>query len=180
MTHRTRHPRKPRFAESVFPADVPLLFAMQRAAKLLPAERAGHLAPIQMAFDAFRRGLGSEAHWRALADAMNLGCELAERHKIASDHLPTFEAGKAALAAVIERQQAGSSWTLRGTEIADIDLAVFIHKVQLDYCSRGEFSATVTTVIARYRGVLAGQVPAGARVFTTGASSAATQESAHA
>ena len=75
---------------------------MHRAAKLTIQERGEVLAPGQAAFDAFRRGMGTDAHWARLVDAINVGLELTRR-QIASDHGPTFEAAGQALTAAFER-----------------------------------------------------------------------------
>ena len=85
-------------------SSTPLEIAMHRAAKLTIQERGEVLAPSQAAFDAFRRGMGTDAHWARLVDAINVGLELTRR-QIASDHGPTFDAAGQALTAAFERHQ---------------------------------------------------------------------------
>lgn len=132
-----------------------LEIAMHRAALLPPHEHAQLLAPVRAAFEIFRLGHGTLDHWKRLADAMNVAEELAHRN-IASDHKATFEAAQHALHDVFTRQSVNASWTLRGTEIAQIELAVIVFKVQLDHCSRGELGLAVTRVYNRVSQALAG------------------------
>lgn len=177
MAHRTKRPDLKRRHRPLpitrMPGEAlgatPLEIAMHRVALLDPHEQLQISGPVLAAFEAFRLGHGSEELWGRLADAMNIGLELAERHQIASDHCATFEAGKAALVAVMERQQRSGSWTLRGAEIGDLELATFVHRVQLQHCSRGELSLAVTRTIARYRGALAGNAAPGTRVMAAAA-----------
>lgn len=141
----------------------PLEIAMHRAATLTPDERREVLAPSQAAFDAFRRGMGTDAHWARLVDAINVGLELTRR-QIASDHGPTFDAAGQALTAAFERHQLSGSWTLRGPEIAALDDALFVHQIQLDHASRGELGAAVTRVINRTKAALQGNAGPGTTV----------------
>ncbi|MDY0747339.1 hypothetical protein SNE35_22745 [Paucibacter sp. R3-3] len=178
MAHRTRRPHKRHFVERMAgeaPDASPIEIALNRIALLTRTEREHIMGPRQLALAEFRAGRGSEDHWRELADAFNVGADLVE-HQIASDHAVTFDTAKTALAAVMTRQQAGGNWTLRGAELAAIDLAVFVHQVQLTHCSRGELAQAVSRTIARIRNVLAGQVPSGAHVFTPGALGAKATE----
>jgi hypothetical protein len=145
----------------------PLEIALNRAMLLLPSERTAILAPVHAGFEAFRAGAGTVEHWAQLADAINVGAVLSKRN-IASNHQDTFAAGTDALRAVHDRHAVTSSWTLRGPEIAALELAVFVHKVQLDQCSRGELAAAVQTVIHRVQAALRGQVAPGTTVCLPG------------
>lgn len=145
----------------------PLEIAVNRAAALPPNERLEVIAPARAAFGAFRAGRGNSKDWAHLVDTVNVGMELA-RHQIASDHKPTFEAAGQALTAVHDRQAITGSWTLKGTEIAALDLAVFVHGVQLQHCSRGELGKAVTTVIARVKAALSGHPAPGTRICEPG------------
>ena len=135
----------------------PLEIAINRAMLLLPSERAAILAPVHEGFEAFRAGAGTVEHWAQLADAINAATVLAKRN-IASNHQDTFAAGTEALRAVHDRHAITASWTLRGPEIAALELATFVHKVQLDQCSRGEMASAVQTVIRSVQATLRGQV----------------------
>lgn len=145
----------------------PLEIAINRAMALPPNERAEILAPVHAGFEAFRAGAGTDDHWAQLADAIKVGAVLASRN-IATNHQGTFSAGYASLVAVYERHAAIGSWTLRGPEIAALELAVFIHKVQLDQCSRGELASAVQTVIRSVQAALRGQVAPGTTVCMPG------------
>ena len=139
----------------------PLEIAINRAMLLLPSERVAILALVHVGFEAFRAGAGTVEHWAQLAAAINVGAVLSKRN-IASNHQDTFAAGTDALRAVHDRHAVTASWTLRGPEIAALELAVFVHKVQLDQCSRGELASAVQTVIHR------GQVAPGTTVCLPG------------
>lgn len=161
MAHRTKRPDKRRRVALIHrmhgEADnaSPLAIALNRAAKLLPAERELLVKPVQAAFQAFKLGQGSAEHLAQIADALNIGTDLAEKVKIASNHTGTLEAGKAAVLSLLDRHATTGSWTLKGTEIAALDEALFICRVQLDFCSRGELSGAVQRVISRCRSALA-------------------------
>lgn len=168
MAHRTKRPDKRRRFVTTRTASErelssPIEIALHRAAALLPTERTELLGPVHAAFAAFRCGLGAIDPWAQLADTMNIARELAER-QIASDHKPTFQAAQQALTDVFERAEAKGCWTLRGPEIAALDLAIFVFKVQLDNCSRGELGEAVTRVVNRITQARAGNAAPGVRV----------------
>lgn len=187
MAHRTKRPDKRRRVALIHrmqgEADnaSPLEIAMNRAAKLLPAERELLVKPVQAAFQAFKLGQGNAAHLAALADALNVGADLAEKVKIASNHTGTLDAGRAAVLSLLDRYATSGSWTLKGTEIAALDEALFICRVQLDYCSRGELAGAVQRVISRCQSALAddaaGRAPAN-RVYDIGALGTAYNQAA--
>jgi len=172
MAHRTRRPDK-RLKHMSFNAagaiemTSPLQIALRNATLLQPRERDALLSPTQAAFTAFRAGQGNVDHWAQLVDAINIALVLAHR-QIASDHIATFNAAVSALRAVHDRHALAGSWTLRGTEIAALDMAVTVHKIQLDYCSAGELSAAIQTVINRVRAALAGNASPGAHICMPG------------
>lgn len=141
----------------------PIEIALHRAAALLPTERAELLAPVREAFAAFRRGQGNVDAWAQLSDTLNIATELAQR-QIVSNHKASFAAGSAALAAVFTRREHTGSWTLRGEEIAALDLALDLFAIQLDFCSRGELGACVTRVVHRIEQARAGNAAPGVRV----------------
>lgn len=158
----------------------PMEIAKRRAAKLPPAEVEELFAPMRAAFVAFRAGHGNNFHWRKLVDANNVGAELAAHHRIANDHKGTFAAAEAALAAVAERHAHGGSWTLRGTEIAALDIAVQVHRAQLMHVTHGELGLAVTALKARIQAALRGEHAPGGVVVDPGTSTAtnATQAAA--
>lgn len=145
----------------------PLEVAINRAMLLLPTERAEILERYTAAFKVMRAGHGCADEWAKLVDATNIGTVLAHR-RIASDHKATFAAASAALRDLHDRHARTGSWTLKGTEIAALDLALLIHKIQLDHCSRGELALAVQTVINRTRAALSGAVAPGTTVCLPG------------
>lgn len=153
----------------------PMEIAARRAAKLDPGEAESLFAPMRAAFVAFRAGQGGDHHWRMLVDAINVGAELAASHQIASDHKNTFTAAEAALSAVARRRAEGGSWTLRGAEIAALDLAVQVHRAQLLHVSHGELGQAVTTLKARIQAALRGQHAPGVTVIDPARSTPATK-----
>lgn len=179
MAHRSKRPDKRRRFIPSTSTQSPIEIALHRAAALLPSERAELLGPVREAFADFRRGHGNLEAWAQLSDTLNIASELALR-QIASDHKDTFAAASEALAAVFTRCEQGGSWTLRGEEIAALDLAVDVFAIQLDYCSRGELGESVTRVINRVRQALAGNAAPGVRVCAPSLflASSATQRSA--
>jgi len=147
----------------------PLEFVMLGAVKLTPAERSELRSIYEGAFDRFRRADDCPAQWVMLADAMNMAESLSSIG-IASDEQSAelIHAGQAALAEVAKRHQAGGSWTLYPAEIAALDEALFVHRVQVEHCSRGEFNRAVDLTHHRCRQALFGNAPAGGVVLQGG------------
>lgn len=150
---RSAKPRKAYRPKPVF-AD-PVESVIAHAGKLPRGERLKLQVPMENAFVALRAGGHDSAPWCNLADAMNVAEELALRG-IASDRLPEIRAAQAALHAVHQRQAAGGSWTLRGSEIAAIEFGVDLHRIQLHHCSQGELAASIEAVQRRMSQALAG------------------------
>lgn len=163
MAHRNKRPDKRRRFIPSTSTQSPIEIALHRAAALLPSERTELLGPVREAFAAFRRGQGNVDALAQLSDTFKIAAELANR-QICSDHKPTFAAAAAALNAVLTRRENGCSWTLRGEEIAAIDLAVDVFSIQLDFCSRGELGESVTRVVHQVQQALAGNAAPGVRV----------------
>lgn len=141
----------------------PFDIALARAAALTPEKRAMFLDDASQGFTSFKAGQGSLQAWLHLVDALNTSEALAQRHHIADNHVDTIRAGQDALAAVWARQR--TSWTLRGTEIAALDDALFIWRVQLDFCSVGEISAARAYVARRSQQVQRSTTVPGMRVI---------------
>lgn len=185
MGHHHRRPSKRRRVSFRTPDEastvLPLQIAMNRAALLLPHEQEEVFKPTREAFEQFRLGHGNEARCAQLVDAMKISAELACR-QIASDHKRTFAEALEVLADVINRHARTGSWTLKGTEIGSLELAVLVHHIQLQKCSRGELSTSVSRVIEQVRQALAGNVAPGVQVYPVGllggASAAAVAASA--
>lgn len=162
---------------------LPLEIAMNRAALLLPQEQEAVFKPTREAFEQFRLGHGNQDRCAQLVDAMKISAELARR-QIASDHKRTFAEALEVLADVIKRQASTGSWTLRGSEIGSLELAVLVHHVQLQACSRGELSMSVSRVIEQVQQALAGNAAPDTQIYTVGllggASAAAAANAAQA
>ncbi len=182
MAHRHCKPNKRRLHISNGCDPNPVEAALNRIALLSPTEQANVLASASAGFDAFRQGHGNHTHWCALADAMNVGQALVEL-RIASNHAAAFTEAHQALSDVMDRASSVASWTLRGSEIAALDHALFMHRTQLQLCSRGELSSAVTNVVNRMRQALAGNAGKGTRVVDGAAffptPSSAPQQHAH-
>ena len=132
--------------------------AIDRVATLLPHQREALTAPMQRALDAFRTGAGSSAHWDALADACNVGEELAQMRIGGDALLPVFAAAQAALAAVHAQHKERNTWTLRAAWLQALDDVTYWHGWQLEQVSQGELLDAKEAVIRRIAGVLAGNV----------------------
>lgn len=142
MALQQRHPRQRSDVQAT-----PFEIALARAAALSPEKRAMFLDDASKGFASFKAGQGSMQAWLHLVDALNTSEALAQRHHIADNHIDVIRAGQDALEAVLARQR--TSWTLRGTEIAALDEALFIWRVQLDFCSVGEIAAARAYVARR-------------------------------
>lgn len=139
--------------------------AMESARKLRPEARTELQRIISGAFDEFRAGRDCANHWRTMADALNTA-EMLAKMGIASDDASKARIDDAmrVLAAVHERQAERGSWTLRGPELQALDDGLWVARIQLDHCSRGEFERARRKVAERIRQALAWNVPAGAHV----------------
>lgn len=136
------------------------LHAIDRSALLLPRQKQDLTTPMHAALDAFRRGAGSVVHWSNLADACNVGQQLAHMRIGGGPLLPCFAAAEQALAAVHARHAQRRSWTLRGTELAALDECAYWHAWQLGLATQGELHDAILTVKRRSAGALAGSVGA--------------------
>lgn len=163
---RSHRPRK-RYVPKHVDLD-PANAAIARAALIPPHIRQQFTQPLQQAFQALRMGQGNWDAWRTVADALNVSERLAAL-AIARDHTDEIEAAQAALAALFDRHQATRSWTLRGPEIAALEQAVTIHKIQLDYATQGELYEAIDTVRRCVGQALAGNVSPSAKVCVVGA-----------
>jgi len=161
-----RHARHPRADNLALLKD-----ARHDAACLDREEREQALQPMRAAFESFRRGEGSAEHLAHLVDLANFGRELSRRG-IVSSHLHVFEAALAALVGLLQRRAVdqamsrGTSWTLRGPEIAALEDALFFYGVQLQHASRRELRQAYRRVHAQAEQALRGNAGAGAQIFS--------------
>lgn len=147
----------------------PVQVAMANAALLVPADRTNLAAIFTGAFDGFRRGERCPDHWATMADAVNMAESLADIG-IASDESSRerIQAGQETLAAVAKRHVTRGSWTLYPAEITALDEALFIHRVQLEHCSLGEFERAEALTRNRIFQARQGNAPAGAVIVEGG------------
>lgn len=150
--------KRSRYRPRVLDTD-PVGIAITKAAALTPAERETLQAPVRRALNAFRSGAGDWPAWCDLADAFNISEALA-RAGIARDHLQTALTAQAALADLYHRQDAEKDWSLRGTELHDLDEAVWLYETQLRFVSKGEIEKALLLVQRRVKAALAGNYPA--------------------
>ncbi len=144
-------------------ANDPVLVAITRAIALTPERRAQLFDPIRAAFEAARRGQLTKAGWRDLADAVNVGEQLARRG-IASDRVGDFLAAMKVLADLIERAEERGTWTMYPAEISALELVVEIHRIQLEHCSQGELMESIAAVRRWVTEAKRGNYTPGARV----------------
>jgi hypothetical protein len=141
----------------------PVAVAIESAGLLSERNCAELVQIIDGAFNDYRVGRDCAKHWLTLADAMNIAEQLA-RVGICSDDgsRSRIDAAQRALAAAQHRRQAQGTWALRGPELADLDEGLFVHRIQLECCSLGEFERAHRAVAVRISQARAGNAPAGA------------------
>lgn len=155
-----RKPRQPRPIVAN-----PVALAIELAAKLSPAEQAELTRIAASAFTGLRTGREPKQAWCALADVLNIAEQLADIG-ICSDAQSRglITAGQQALASLHQRHAERASWTLRVAELRALDDAVWIARVQIEHCAKGELERAVAATRNKVRQALAGNAPAGALV----------------
>lgn len=161
--------RKHRAARRVM-AD-PVRHAMQSVA-LLPAESIQVVkSGLAQALERFTAGRDCRLHWMTMADALNVAESLANLRICGDDgSRQIIERGMAVLAAVWERHLHRESWTLRYCEEHQtherelLDLALWMHGVQLEHCTFREYEQAIEMTANRVRGALAGSPGSGTKV----------------
>jgi hypothetical protein len=146
------------------------LNAMQRAiessAKLPEKDRKALRRIAESALNGMRFGIDCVDCWRTLADAFNVAEALAE-FGICSDveSKARIAGGQAGLSAVHGRHQSDGKWTLYSAELVAFNEAVWLHGIQLEHCSLGEYEKAMRRVIERTRQALAGNIGPGVQVL---------------
>lgn len=144
-----------------------MAFATESARKLRPDGRAELQQIIDGAAERFRAGTNAErgCAWRTLADALNTAEALCGMG-IASDAASRerIDAAQAVLAAAWQSSDERGTWSLHAAELQALDDGLWVHGVQLDHCSLGEFERARRLVAERVRHALAGNMPAGTRI----------------
>ncbi|RZI62353.1 MAG: hypothetical protein EOP37_03355 [Rubrivivax sp.] len=162
MPHRRRDPRH-RSYKRIDNALAHINAVIARTGLMTPRQRLDYLAPVNVAMSMLRIGKGTPDHVANLADGLNIAAELCKR-RICNDHQAEIAAALMALVAICQRGQAAGAWTLLAAEVEALEEAVFIHTVQLDHCSCGEFESATQAVIAMTRQAAAGYAAAGVTV----------------
>lgn len=147
--------KKPRKAKPVH------LNAMERAIELsqrLPKRDQLSLKFFTMnSLEKLRKGQGVEFDVRNIIDALNVGEELSVIGICSDANSRTMiQNGQDALMRLYQRHKERSSWTMKSDEMSALNEALFIHGVQLEYCSMGEFLRAQKTVKEKARQALAG------------------------
>lgn len=106
--------------------------AKQTSAVLDKGEQQFLMKPLRDAYEALRTGACTREHWELMADAANIGVELADIG-ICSDapSRSIIEAMQLALAAVCMRVKAGRGFTATGPELNAIKEGIDRHGIQL-------------------------------------------------
>lgn len=112
------------------------------------------------------RGEEARAAWRELADAANLAETLASMGLGSGEQArSTIDAAQAALAAVMQRHQAGGSWAMRASELDALRWLLQLHQVQLGHTSYTEYDQAVQRTAQRVQQALRGNAAPGTYVL---------------
>jgi hypothetical protein len=158
MSGRTRPKR--RQARTV--TQNPVLLALQQAAMKPRSEVQARQAELQGDLQQFLNGQQCEAKWMALADCANLAEALAELG-IACDQasVGAIDSAQQVLSQVYGRASATGSWTTHADEQATLRQLLWLHGVQLQHCSEGEYRKAWNNTLKRISQALGGNARAG-------------------
>lgn len=160
------HAHRPRFARRVIMN--PIAVAIESAQKLSERDRLALQGIVRQAFDEFTRGREPARQWVVLADALNVAESLAAPPlRICADNASRqrIADGQRVLAHAHQRHTQRGTWALRGPELGALGDAVWLHGVQLDHCSLGEYERAIEFTRRRVQQARAGNAPAGAIVI---------------
>lgn len=162
MRKRSTYRPRPRLVD-------PVALALELSAKLTMHDQTQLRAIVRQAYDGLRTGTHPGAAWRQLADALNIAEQLCHLGIASdSDSRSRIAKGQEALAAVHRRQAIGSGWTLYPVELTALETAVWMHEVQLQHASKGEFERAHHLAAERVRQARTGNAPTGAMVCVGG------------
>ena len=136
MSH-GRKPRRPRWPAGGIDT---MATAQSRVALVTPADQASVTAPLDAAFAAMRRAVGSEWDWAQLCSAINCAMAIEKQGIVKGLHGHLHQA-ELALQAISQRATANAHWQateLCSAEIEAIELGIELHKFQLNNLSTGE------------------------------------------
>lgn len=139
--------------------------AIERARKLSIEDQENLKRICTHAFTEFCAGRECMTHWKTAADALNVAEQLSELG-IVSDFAgrQRIAAGQAVLVAVIERCCVTGSWTLWPLEMRALSDALWMHRVQLEHCSAGEYERARKRLADKASQALAGNAAAGTQI----------------
>lgn len=141
--------------------------ALQRVEVLSEENRRALLSIAAAVREAFLRQLGDpKVQWSNLADVLNVAEALAGLG-ICSDEasVAAIESGHEVLSRVYLTAAQGGSWTLTAAEIARLDAALEIHRLQLRFCTTGEYDKATFNVREKARQYRNGNAPKGVQVL---------------
>jgi hypothetical protein len=119
----------------------PVALAIRRAGKIPAAEISEVMAPILASFRAMREGVATEDQWCVLAGSVELALSI-EHQGVIRGLQGHLRAAESALAGIQKRAMNAGAWrptALYFQEIAALDEFTWLHKVQLEQLSEGEF-----------------------------------------
>jgi hypothetical protein len=134
------HGRKPRRARWPAGGIDTIATAKRRVALVTAADAASVTAPLDAAFTAMRQGVGSEWDWAHACSAVNCAVAI-EKQGVVKGLYGHLHSAELALQAISQRAMANGHWqatALFDEEIEAIDLAIDLHKFQLQKLSTGE------------------------------------------
>lgn len=139
--------------------------AMQRMQVLPEVNRRAMVAIMQACRDAFVRQDGDpRIQWENLADVLNVAEALAGLGICSDEHsVAAIESGHEVLSRVYLTWKAGKGgWTLTAAELARLDAALEVHRLQLRYCTAGEHEKASLKVREKAQQYRNGNAPQGA------------------
>lgn len=129
-----------------------------------------HRRMLKRAFDGalndFIRGVECQDAWMSLADACNVGEQLCNLGICSDDDSRArIAGGHQVLGDVMQRFNDRKSWTLYAEEIEAMREALWLHDVQLGFCTLAEYGKAVQAVINRTKAARAGNLARGTVVY---------------
>lgn len=140
--------------------------AMQRAATLSAEDQRNLWQIVEASRAAFLRQDEPRDQWKNMADVFNVAERLAALG-ICSDEASrgAIESAQDVLSRVWLEVGQGGSWTLRPTEVQALDAGLQIHRLQLRFCSLGEYERATAQVRERVEQYRNGNAPKGAHML---------------
>lgn len=119
----------------------PIELALRRVSKIPETEIDEVLRPIRDSFRALREGVANEDQWCLMAGSIELALSI-ERDGVIKGLRAHLEAAERALLEIGKRARVGGTWrptALYWQEIDAIDDFVWMHRLQLEQLSEGEW-----------------------------------------